>query len=76
MANVKARPPGTAIKEYLTKHGISQQQFAERCGVTQSLVQQWISGRSRVTPQRAKTVIAASEGRLTRQKLFPELYSA
>lgn len=75
MAKRKGRAPGIAIQAYLEKHRISQQDFADKVGVSQGLVSQWIKGRSRVTPRLAPIVIRETEGELTREALFPELYS-
>lgn len=75
MATRKGRAPGIAIQAYLEKHGISQQDFADRLGVSQALVAQWISGRSRVTPRRAPHVVRVTEGEITRETLFPELFA-
>ena len=69
----KKSPAGMAIKAYIKRHGITQQAFADRVGVSQSAVQQWIIGRTRPTPKLARVIIRETGGEITAQKLFPEL---
>lgn len=56
MATRKSRAAGAAIKAYLAKNGLSQQQFAAKLGVSQGTVSQWITGRTAVSRKSAKTI--------------------
>ena len=56
MASRKSRAPGGAIRAYLEKHGLSQQDFADQVGVSQSIVSQWINGVKSVSPEMAREV--------------------
>ena len=70
----KRRAAGAAIQEYLDRHKISQQQFAARLGVTQSLVSQWITGSTRITEDNGAKILLVTGGELTPQDLFPKLF--
>lgn len=74
MATTKRRAAGAAIQEYLNRHNLTQHQFAERLGVSQSLVSQWITGATRLNEDTAAMVILASGNELTAQDLFPKLF--
>lgn len=64
------------IRAYLKKHGLSQQDFADMFGVTQSAVWQWMNGeRSRVTAERAIEIERVTRGQIRRQDLRPDLFS-
>jgi DNA-binding transcriptional regulator YdaS (Cro superfamily) len=62
------------IPAYLKKHRLSQQDFADKIGVSQGLVWQWIDGRTRITAERAKQIEAATSGELTREQLRPDIF--
>lgn len=60
------------LKQYLKKTGTTQRQFAVRMGVTQGLVNQWISGLTKVGPERALEIEKATAGMVTRRELCPQ----
>ena len=62
------------IKQYLSKHGLSQEQFAKQLGVTQGLIWQWLDGRTRVTAERAVEIEGKTAGEIQRHDLRPDLY--
>lgn len=64
------------IKDYLQDNGITQAGFAEQLGVTQGLVNQWIRGKTRVTPERALQIERATAGGLRRERLRPDIFCA
>lgn len=67
---------GRYVKRYMDKHGITQDQFAEMLGVTQSLVSQWITGRKRVSPEQAPLIEQKTGGEVRRSDLHPQLWAA
>ena len=48
-----AVPPGWVLKEYIEAEGISQAEFARRCGRTPKLVSEIISGKAPLEPETA-----------------------
>lgn len=76
MANRKSRAAGAAIQCYLIRTGLSQQDFASRLGVTQGTVSQWINGKIRISPERAADIIRLTQGKVSREILFPELFNS
>ena len=56
MTPAKSRAPGTAIRSYLDRHNISQQDFADKLGVSQSIVSQWVRGTTPVSPKMARLI--------------------
>jgi DNA-binding transcriptional regulator YdaS (Cro superfamily) len=75
MGKRKCPKPGVAIQAYLERNRISQQAFADKLDVSQSLIHQWIIGRARPTAKMAPRIETATEGEVTREMLFPELYA-
>lgn len=59
---------------YLKKHGITQREFADRIGCSQSLVSQWITGETKLTGEWAVKIERETEREVLRQDLLPELY--
>lgn len=62
------------IDEYLKQKNLTQGQFAEQLGVSQGLVWQWITGRQRITAERASQIEQSTGGAVTRSELRPDLY--
>lgn len=67
------------LPKYLKKHGLTQEEFATRLGCSQSLVSQWLSGSTNITPQWALeiervTKRSTPEEYVRRQDVLPELY--
>ena len=56
MTQSKSRTPGNAIRVYLERHSISQQDFADKLGVSQSIVSQWVRGTTPVSPKMARRI--------------------
>lgn len=46
-------PPGSILKEWLEEIGMSQAEFARRCGRSPKLISQIISGDARIMPETA-----------------------
>lgn len=61
------------IAAYLDKHGVSQEEFGRRLKnpVSQGLVWQWINGKTTITLERAREIVAASNGEITPHDLLP-----
>jgi len=62
------------IKTYLAKSGETQSSFAAKVGCTQGAVWQWINGRTSPSPLMAVRIEAATEGKITRYQLCPEVF--
>lgn len=70
------------LQAYLEKHGITQENFAEkfRPKVTQGLVWQWLQflknpkKGTRITAERAKEIEVITSGEVTRAELRPDIY--
>ena len=45
--------PGSVLKERLEVHGISQAEFAKRCGRSAKLISEIIAGKARIEPRTA-----------------------
>ena len=56
MTSSKRRAPGTAIRSYLERNNISQQEFADKLEVSQSIVSQWVRGTTPVSADMAKLI--------------------
>jgi DNA-binding transcriptional regulator YdaS (Cro superfamily) len=63
-----------ALKGYLDKTGLTQRQFADLIGCSQSLVSQWISGDIQMTNDWALVIERRTHQKLRRQDLLPELF--
>ena len=48
-----AVPPGSILQEHLDVQGISQAEFARRCGLPQQLISEIIAGKAAVNAQTA-----------------------
>lgn len=59
------------LSDYLAARELSQQQFAEKLGVSQGLVYQWIAGRTPVAAQKAVLIEQRTDGEVTRKDLHP-----
>ena len=64
------------IKSYLETKELSQEQFAKDIGVTQGLVWQWLNGRTRITPERAKQIEEKTGGAIGKHELCPDVFDA
>lgn len=62
------------LKKYLKDTGLTQTEFAEKAGVNQGLVSQWLSGKLKVSAERVIAVERATEGKLSRHDLRPDIY--
>jgi len=61
------------IIEYLTAQGITLNEFAERCGLKQSLASQYKNRRKRPSPEKALRIEEATGGAVSRMELlYPE----
>lgn len=62
------------IQGYLRKHELTQEDFANRLGVSQGLVWQWINGRTRITAEWAKAIERDTKGEVTRHELRRDIF--
>lgn len=63
------------LKKYLERKKLTQAQFAKQVGVSQGAVCQWISGKSRITAERAKEIEEKTKKAIKRHELRPDLFS-
>jgi DNA-binding transcriptional regulator YdaS (Cro superfamily) len=63
-----------ALDAYLRTEEITQREFAELIGCSQSLVSQWLSGDVEMTADWALEIERRTKGALLRQHLLPRLY--
>ena len=61
------------IRTYLQEREITQAEFAASLGVTQSMVGHWVSGRHRVTAERAAQIEHITGGAISRAELRPDV---
>ena len=62
------------IKQYLKDTQTTQADFGSMLGVTQGLVYQWISGKTKVTATRAIQIERATGGAINRAELLPDIF--
>lgn len=60
------------LREYVQQKG--QTGIAELLGVSQGLVSQWLSGKTKITAERAVQIEEATGREVTRQDLRPDLF--
>ncbi|HVT36315.1 MAG TPA: YdaS family helix-turn-helix protein [Nevskiaceae bacterium] len=63
-----------AIAEYLREKNLTQAQFAELVGVTQSMVAQWVGGIRRISAERAIAIEEKTGRDLRKGQLRPDLW--
>lgn len=64
------------LQNYLQKHGLSQEAFGEKLGVSQGLVSQWLNGETGITNERAKQIAAVTDYEVTPHDLLPGIFPA
>lgn len=62
------------LRTYLTESECSQGELARRINVTPGLVWQWLHGRRRIAAEQVLKIESATEGRVSRHDLRPDLY--
>ena len=62
------------LQTYLLSN--TQTDLAERLGVSHSLVNQWLSGLTRITAERAVQIERVTNGAIGRHELRPDLFHA
>ena len=63
------------LNTYLKDHE-TQTSLARRLGVTQGLVWQWSSGKTRITAERAKQLEQITDGLIGKHELRPDVFDA
>ena len=61
------------LKEFLKT--TSQSDLARRLGVTQPLISNWMTGKTRISAERCVEIERVTEGLVTRFDLRPDLFS-
>jgi len=62
------------LQTYLQNTETTQKELGARIGVSQGLVYQWLTGRTRITAERAIEIEKATSGQVTRKELRPEIF--
>ncbi len=62
------------ISDYLQNNAISTSKLAKQLGVSQGLVSQWITGRTRITAEKAVLIEEKTGGMINRHDLRPDLW--
>lgn len=62
------------ISDYLHQNKISTAKLAKRLGVSQGLVSHWITGRTRITAEKAILIEEKTGGTINRHDLRPDLW--
>lgn len=60
------------LSEYMAT--TTQTEFADSLGVSQGLVSQWLSGETRITPEKAMAIEIATNGLVKKQELRPDIW--
>lgn len=68
--------PVVKLADFLQVQGISQAEFARRLDppVSPGLVWQWLNGRTDITVEQAKRIVAATNGEVTAHDCIPEFF--
>ena len=64
-----------ALRRYMERRRLSQEAFASRIGVTQSMVSQWLTGKRPVSAKSARAIERVTEGEITRAKIRADLFA-
>ena len=62
------------LTAYLEKHDLTQEEFAKSIRVSQGLVWQWLNGRTRVRPERAREIERVTNGEVMAHELRPDIF--
>ncbi|TPQ24920.1 transcriptional regulator [Methylomonas koyamae] len=60
------------LEDYLKTS--TQTELAERLGVSQGLISQWLSGDVKISPERAIAIEEATRGIVTREEILPKFF--
>ena len=63
-----------AIKRYMTRHSLTQKDFAKIVRVQQSMVSQWLSGTRPMGAERAVEIEKRTNGEIKRHDLRPDIF--
>jgi len=61
----------TPLKRYFNLGLMSQEEFAEKMGVTPSMVSHWVNGRVPVAAERAPTIEKLTQGKVRCETICP-----
>ena len=63
------------IAQYLKKKNYTQAHFARLLGVSTTILNQWLSGKKPVSPQKARLIEKETGGEVTRLELRPDIFA-
>lgn len=63
------------IRDYLTEEGITAAEFGRRINVSRSQMIRYITGERRIPAERAIEIERASDGKIRREELRPDLFN-
>lgn len=61
----------TPLKRYFQTGAMTQEEFAEKLGVSPSMVSHWVNGRVSVAAERAPTIERVTRGRVRCEAICP-----
>lgn len=65
---------GMDLKTFFSEGHISQAELARRLDVTPGLVWQWVTGHRQVAAEQAIPIEKATDGKVSRHELRPDIY--
>lgn len=65
-----------SLRAYIDQPDRGQKWFAEQVGVSPGLVSHWLTGRKKLTAEKAKAIEVATGGVVMRHELRPDLFDA
>ena len=72
---MKGRNGGSKhILAYMTRHRLTQQAFAKRVGVGQSMISQWVTHKRPISPEAAIKIEERTKGEVSRSDLRSDLW--
>jgi DNA-binding transcriptional regulator YdaS (Cro superfamily) len=62
------------LADYLANHGISAAELGRRLNISRAQIHRYLTGRRRITAERAVQIEHVTEGNVTRHELRPDLF--
>lgn len=62
------------LRDYLSKHDVTQAELARRLDVTPGLIWQWLNGHRPIAAEQVIPLEVATNGHVSRHEVRPDLY--
>ena len=62
------------LADYLAKHRLSAAELGRRLNISRAQIHRYLTGRRRITAERAVQIEHVTEGKVTRHELRPDLF--